>query len=335
MLVVRESPANVRVPNSPEGLRSRNTQPDTDRSTNKNRRSWLGGAGVPLIVIVLLLPTFAAGAHPSGMIRAPFPGSTSTPSGYSGYAGCSKAYGVPLKWNDVHGFIRGKNRVNATSCGGSPSGLATYDSAFALDSTTVVVPFKVHHGGNNSIMETWNVKLRAFQATPGSGCPNKTVNYHPTINTTSEGFCDSYSSLSFTILESLVDLTNGSFTTFNYSSFANDSSRQWENDTLCSHFRKVISCTNSTFWSNSSYEYGQNEWVSGFTYTGKSVLHMWTNASGMLAAHTYGLVVTVQIDSDVELSSARLVSGWNASASASILMGIPGNGARLESIALT
>ena len=293
------------------------------------------GIGIALSLAVLVLPPVSEGAHPMTVHRPPYAGSTSSPTAYTGFSGCARSVNTPLKWNSLYGVVKGKNHANALTCGGAPKGPAIYDSAFAFDSISVVIPFRVPHSGNNSIEEKWIVKINASQTMTGGGCPNKTVNYHPSFNNSSEGYCESFGSVSFVLSESLVDLNNGSFSAFNYSSFANDTSLQWQNDTLCTHYRKAVSCLNNTGWSNSSFQYGQNEHDTGFTYAGKTVLHMWTNGTGMLAAHTYGLVVAIQIASTIQLSSYHLTTAWIAAGSTTFFMGVPGNGARLAQITIT
>jgi hypothetical protein len=166
-----------------------------------------------------------------------------------------------------------------------------------------------------------------------SGCPAKKVNYHPSMGSSSYGYCSSGGFVDLYVSASVQDLSNGSWYG-NYSYGFVLSSFGWENYTDCYNYG-TPTCYNHTgpFSYNYSYSFG----VSGLTpanFSGATTFTMWTNGTNMVRGHHYVLDFQVGTTFLADAGATNLATAWAGSSVGSLNWGTLGNGAKLDSITI-
>jgi hypothetical protein len=293
------------------------------------------GVCASIALLMVLLPVGAGSVpHPGLVLKAPYARSTSSPSSSTNVGGCAGTSTTTGTWNAHTGIARLADSAKAASCKGVSGGLGSFSYGYVTNSITIVIPFTVLTNGAHSISQSWTVTLASARGYTSGGCPAKLVNTNPPSGTTSVGYCEDGAEWSFNSNAYLVDLTNGSWASYNASSVAAYDLNGWQNYTLCTNPASPP-CTTTVgpipFTANFQVNAAG---FSGWVWNGATSFTMWSNGTNMVRGHHYVLVVTVSDDKLAFVYQYNLAKTWIASAFSSINMATGANGAKLNSVTI-
>jgi hypothetical protein len=310
------------------------------KQTNGSRSGRLlvfGTTGITAAVTLLMvLAPVGSGAvvHPQVTLTAPYLKTTNSPNSYWDVGGCAKAKTKPGHWTPTTGAVSMMAAGMGHTCGKSFGGVGGSGYGYAGSGISIAMPFKVSKSGNHSIGQSWTVTAAMTQAFSSAACPAKNVNYHPSLYQSSYAYCESGAYISLYISASVVDLSNSSWYSHNYSYADTYNDSFFENYTDCYNYTTTTCYNNSgTFSYFGSYGYN-DPGFSAFTWNGATTFTLWTNGTNMVKTDHYALTVSMSISAEGFGESANLLGPWSGSGSASVNLATLGNGATLNSVTI-
>jgi hypothetical protein len=311
-----------------------------NRTTNGSRSGRLlgfsaTGFAVTVTLLMVLGPAGAgAVAHPQVTLTAPYAKTTNSPNSYWSVSGCAKAKAAPGHWSPTTGAVTEMAQGLGHTCGKSLGGVGGSGSGYAGSSISVAIPFKVAKTGNHSIGESWTVSVASSSSFAASPCPAKNVNYHPTLYQYSSAYCEAGASISVYFSSYVIDLSNSSWYSRNYSYADVYNYSEYQNYTDCYNY-STATCYNSSGTFMNQYAYGYNDpGFSLFSFNGATTFSLWANGTNMVKTDHFAVIFSISISADGYGYGYNLLGPFSGKGAASVNMGTLGNGATLNSVTI-
>jgi hypothetical protein len=300
-----------------------------------NQSIWAGGFLAAVALLIVVAPVAAGAAHPTAVLKAPYKGTASNPSAYSGHSGCASVSGTAGKWVAKTGAITGSGSGTAKTCGRGVGSVGNYNFGYWSSQVVIAIPFKVLTTANHSVAINVSLSVASSQAYSHGLCPTKIVTYPPPLYSYQSAGCSTLSYNLVALNAYLVDLSNATWykTTYSYVSVYNDSG--WNNQTNCYNYG-TPSCSNST--GNFSYQGVSNGNAPGSaacSLNGACTFTMWTNSTVPMPRGDRWMLDFELYTSQNAYAYASSVNGpFIGSASASADAATSGHGAKINSVTI-
>jgi hypothetical protein len=249
--------------------------------------------------------------------------------------GCGTAKGARSAWHPTTGIVTISDATSARTCGRTLGPVGGSSFAEQSDGTGITLPFRVSSSGNHSIStqvtvsiaSTWRINVSSYSCA-------KSISFRPPPNSSSYGICEAGTFGSFQLVTEVVDLNDPNWSLFNSSYVDVFNNSDFQNTTLCYHYR-TLTCTNT-----SGYSYVSRTWslhaggLSTWNWNGITSFTLWSNSTAMLKGHHYLLMLRFYVVSASFTNKLKVVGPWTGSASSDLNMGGFGNGATITSVTI-
>ncbi|MCI4330464.1 MAG: hypothetical protein L3K19_01265 [Thermoplasmata archaeon] len=292
------------------------------------------GFAAAVTLLMVLAPAGAGAVHALKVMTPAYKHTVSQPSSSSSTSGCGKSKVNVPKWSPTTGGLSAVDSASASACGKSLSYVGGSSSASAQSGLLIAIPFTVSKNGNHSISSSWTLNLATLDSFTTGGCPAKSVNFNPSLNSYSYGYCQDGAYLDFSMYLYLQDLNNNTWYSTNGSSLYAYNDSYWQNYTDCYNYG-TPTCSNTTGSSGYAFQYGYNAvGFNAFTWNGATPFTSWTNGSYMVKSHHYVLVISLYLYTYAFADQLNLLHPWAGTSVATVNMATLGNGATLQSITI-